>query len=269
MRHAFGPAPGRVWVSLDYENIELRIPAYDSGERCMIDLFEKPDEPPFFGSYHLLNASIIYPDLFWPLAEQKGAFKARYRNTYTDCKSVGFGFQYGAGRDKIDRTARRKGSYDKIKDRLKEHTRLTNYWIEFANNHGYIETIPDKTVDPKRGYPIVCVRGEHGRVSPTLPLAYRVQSTAMWCTSKAMVRCTNQLQEWSQDEGREYWIALQVHDELVFDMPGQHKGELIRKVNTLRALMEESGSDIGVPLKVSANLHEKSWGEGVTVTQAV
>ena len=40
LRYAFGPAPGREWWSLDYQNIELRIPAYESNERVMIDLFE-------------------------------------------------------------------------------------------------------------------------------------------------------------------------------------------------------------------------------------
>jgi len=82
LRYCFGPAAGREWWSLDYENLELRIPAYESGEQSMIELFEQPDKEPFYGSYHLLNASIIYPDLFEPLVSQRGEFKRRYASTY-------------------------------------------------------------------------------------------------------------------------------------------------------------------------------------------
>lgn len=270
MRHAFGPAPKRVWVSADYENLELRIPGYESGEKPMIDLFEKPDEAPFFGSYHLLNASIIQPDLFWPLADKKGAFKDKYGGSwYQWIKNAGFALIYGCQEMKFDRTARRPGGYRLLRTKLPNLFKLSDYWIEYANENGYVETIPDRTLDSKRGYPIVCTRLERGQISPTVPLNYHVQSTAMWCTSKAMVRCTEQLQEWSKDEEREYWIALQIHDELVFDMPDQHENELARKVSILRALMEESGDDIGIPLKVSAKLHRKNWGEGVSVKRVV
>ena len=35
LRYCFGPAPGREWWSLDYDNLELRIPAYECGEPAM------------------------------------------------------------------------------------------------------------------------------------------------------------------------------------------------------------------------------------------
>ncbi len=97
LRYAFGPRPGREWWSIDYDNLELRIAAYESGERAMIDIFEKPDEAPYFGSYHLLIASILYPDVFWPLADQPGEFKKRYESTYYKwVKNFNFADQYGA-----------------------------------------------------------------------------------------------------------------------------------------------------------------------------
>lgn len=270
MRHAFGPAPGRVWVACDYENIELRIPGYESGEEAMIALFEKPNDAPFFGSYHLLNASIICPDLFWPLADKKGAFKEKYGNSwYQWIKNAGFALIYGCQEGKFDRTARKQGGYQLLRSKLPKLFRLSDKWVAYANKHGYVETMPDKTVDPDRGYLVACVRGDYGRVSPTVPLNYHVQSTAMWCTSKAMVRCEGQLRGWLENELRDYWIALQVHDELVFDMPLQAEQELSRKVNVLRGLMEKSGEDIGVPLKVSAKLHKEHWGKGTGIALAV
>lgn len=258
MRYAFGPAPGREWWSLDYENIELRIPAYGSGEEKMIELFERPDDPPFFGSYHLLNASVVYPDLFWPLAEKRGAFKDTYNATwYKWCKNGGFAIQYGCQERKADQTFRVAGAYRKIKEGLPKVAALNDCLVRQADTLGYVETMPDKTVGPK-GYPILTSRSKWGKVSPTIPLSYHVQSTAMWCTMKGMIRC----HEYLQTCGIDARIVMQVHDEMVFDFPvGGRKN--LPKVRRLRSLMEQSGDDIGVPLRVAISYHPDNWSEEV------
>lgn len=64
LRFPFGPAPGREHWSFDFKNIEKRIPAYESGEQTFIDLFEKANEPPYFGSDHILKFSVVYPHLW-------------------------------------------------------------------------------------------------------------------------------------------------------------------------------------------------------------
>jgi DNA polymerase I-like protein with 3'-5' exonuclease and polymerase domains len=258
VRYMFGPLPGREWWPMDYENLELRIPGYESGEKSMIELFEKPNDPPFFGSYHLLNASLIYPDLFWPLAEQRGAFKKKYEDTwYGWLKNFDFATQYQAGEETADRAAHKPGAWRAAKAGLKRMTALNDHYVFLANKFGFVETIPDKTVDPKRGYPIMVQRGPWGKVKPTLPLNYHVQSTAMWCTMKAMIRCEEQLKEWRADGFMAYMI-LQVHDEIVFDFPAGGRANLPR-VKKLQRLMEESGQDIGIPLSVAYKWCPENW----------
>lgn len=255
-RYIFGPAPGREWWSMDYENIELRIPAYESGEQAMIDLFEKPNDPPFFGSYHLLNASIVYPDLFWPLADQKGAFKKKYASTwYQWIKNAGFALIYGCMEDMFDLTAKKPGAYSLLKRKMPKLFKLNDHYIKMANKYGFVETLPDKTVDPARGYPIMCSRTQYGKIKPTVPLNYHVQGTAMWCTMKAMIRCYEKLQSLPG-----YFITLQVHDELVFDFPAKGK-ENLPIVQEMKRLMEMSGEDIGVPLRVSPSYHPSNWSQ--------
>lgn len=267
LRKCFGPLPGREWWCLDYENIELRIPAYESGEEAMIELFEKPDDPPYFGSYHLLNASIVYPDLFEPLAGQKGAFKKKYAATwYQWCKNFGFALQYQAGDETADRAAHKRGAARAVRQTLRKMTALNERCVKTANELGYVETIPDRTVDSSRGYPLLCTRTTWGRVLGTVPLNYRVQGTAMQCTAKAMVRCQEKLDGWNEGLSREevrvrgYYMPLQVHDELVFDFPRGRK-ENPEKVNELKVLMEKSGEDIGIPLRVSVSYCPNNWGE--------
>jgi DNA polymerase I-like protein with 3'-5' exonuclease and polymerase domains len=231
----------------------------------MIELFEKPDDPPYFGSYHLLNASIVYPEKFWPLAEKKGAFKEKYAATiYQWVKNGGFAKQYGAQAAKVDSTFHREGAYALLSKSMPNMERLNQDIIALANRQGYVETIPDKTVNPDRGYPILCTRNKwNNDVSPTVPLNYHVQSTAMWCTMKAMIRCFAQIQEW-RNNGYNAAIVMQVHDEMVFDLPKGGKRSL-PKVRQLRRLMEQSGEDIGIPLKVAASYHPNNWAESCQV----
>jgi DNA polymerase I-like protein with 3'-5' exonuclease and polymerase domains len=299
LRSCFGPLPGREWWSLDAKNIELRIPAYEAGETLLIDLFEKPDEPPYYGSNHLLNFSTVYDDL-WNDAlksvglEEVGPYcKKRYASTwYQRAKNGWFAIQYGAvdkanGTGTADRAFGRPGSHSKLKSRLGRLEQLNRSQIAFANARGYVETIPDRNVDPKRGYPLQVARTDRGTVLETIPLSYHVQGTAMWWMLKAMNRCDNFLQQWN-GSGRihqfvlspilsrmrrlGYYLVMQVHDELVFDFP-QGQGEEPWKTNLpvireIKRLMELGGSDIGVPTEVSVEYHADYWNEGKTIKDA-
>lgn len=262
VRNCFGPAPDREWWSMDFQNIELRIPAYESGEEAMIELFEKPNEPPYFGSYHCLNASIVYPDLFWPLAEKEGAFKKQYKSTeYQYCKNGGFALQYGCGEHKADNTFRRKGAYRKLREKLPKVTALNQYHIAIAERTGWVQTLPDRTVDPERGYPILASRTEEGRVLSTTPFNYHISGTACWCKNTALIRCSTQLAEW-RSEGFDAHMALEIHDEIIFDFPrGKTPQENLPRALILKELMEQSGENLvpRIPTPVSISYHGTTW----------
>ena len=273
LRFVFGPAPGREWWSLDAKNIELRLPAYEAGETEMIALFERPDDPPFFGSNHLLVFSILFPDLW---AKHGAAVKKLYASTnYQWVKNGNFAVQYGAVEESgtAARAYHVDGGQRKVQARFGRIKQLNDRCIAFANKYGYVETMPDKTVNPTKGYPLLCTRSEWGKILPTVPLNYRVQGTAMWWMAKAMVRCQEQLDTWREDSQFDGRIALQVHDELVFDFPKRYSVDPdgkpiygnLGKIRKIKRLMEEGGRDIGVPTPVSCEYHENNWSEGVSV----
>jgi DNA polymerase I-like protein with 3'-5' exonuclease and polymerase domains len=303
LRHAFGPAPDREWWSCDAKNLELRIPAYESGEQELIDLFERPDEPPYYGSTHLLNFHTVYPDIWdgelGKVCESKNCCngevvdharigphcKKRFaEDWYQYCKNGGFAVQYGA----IDRTDRlstadrafhRPGSHAKLKARFGRLEAHNQRCIRQAEKYGYVETIPDVSVDPRIGYPLMCTRTERGRILPTVPLNYRTQGSACWWMQQAMIRCHGLLCRWNT-RGFSGYIVLQVHDELVFDFPrgGDPRNDLAKeksgkpyfrtsnlwRIRELQKLMEQGGKDIGVPTPTSCEYHTESWAEGVT-----
>ncbi len=292
LRYCFGPPPGYEMWRLDYENLELRIPAYDSGEQAMIDLFEKSNLPPYFGSNHLLVCHILHKKLFEDCmscktcnceirakdsAKKDGKkfcdcgskreayidgrhFKDRYKSTwYSWTKNGNFAVQYGAQVQSgtADRAYHVQGAQAQIQKRLGKINDLNQRMIDMANRLGYIEIMPDKTIDPERGYPLYCTRTGWGTILPTTPLSYRVQGTAGWVARKAMWRCERQLQEW-RDTGFDAYMDAQVHDELGFIMPIGGRANLWR-VERLKALMELSGDDIGIPLTVDVSYHPNNW----------
>lgn len=266
LRRCFGPMPGREWWSMDGKNLELRIPAFEAGEEDLMWVFNHPDDPPYYGSYHLVVFDVLHPKLF---AEHGKAVKDLFESTwYQWTKNGNFAIIYGCQRRKADETYHVPGAYDLIGKRFPKIAALAARQIELAKKRGYVETIPDRTVDPTRGYPILASRTEDGYVLPTTPLNYHVSGTAMQWTNKAMVRTSERIWEWNR-RGWDGFITLQVHDELVFDCPAGTGPEPWRtnlpKMKELAALMEAGGSDISVPTPVSIEYHDVNWSKGLAI----
>jgi DNA polymerase I-like protein with 3'-5' exonuclease and polymerase domains len=263
IRYAFGPRPGREWWSFDGKNLELRIPAWEAEEEEMIQLFLKMNEPPYYGSYHLFIFDTLYPKLF----EKHGKdVKDLFEDTYYQwTKNFNFAKQYQCGEKKADATARVEGASRMVDGRLPKIAKLNRYWVSFANKHGYVETKPDKTIDPTRGYPLYCSRGDKGNISPTIPFSYHIQGTACHWINRTMVKVHGQLQDWTKSDPRGYYITMQVHDELVLDFPKGVGAEPwktnLPKARKVQKLMEQCGTDIGVVTPTSCGYHDNNWGK--------
>ncbi len=284
LRYAFGPEPGWEWYSMDASNIELRVPAYECGEEALIRLFEAPNEAPFYGSYHMLVFSILWPELWEPAQRTMGPRKAfdycKKLKEYGWTKNGNFAIQYGAveredGWGTADRAYHQRYAHRRVKSGLPKMEALNKAQILSANRRGYVETIPDSDVDSDRGYPLTCKRNDWGGVLETIPLSYHVQGTAMWWMTKAMVRCHRQLREWREKTGFDGRMIMQVHDELVFAFPcaeqrpwvggrlNPSKKSNLWRARVLQGIMADCGKGIKVPTPVAVEYHADNWGTGV------
>lgn len=263
LRRSFGPMPGRVHYSFDGRNVELRIPAYEAKEEELIKVFERPNDPPYFGSYHLVIFDTLHPEKF---AKDGKRCKDLYESTwYQWVKNGNFARQYGAQEELVDATYRVPGGYKLISSRFPKIDELNRRMIAFANKHGYVETIPDRVVDPQHGYPLRTARGWGGKVKPTLPLCYRVSGTAMQWMNTVMIVVEGLLSDW-RSKKFDGWIINQVHDEIILDFPAERvPGEHKPYIDTVKREMERVGDRIGVPIPVTAERHDESWAVGVGV----
>lgn len=268
-RNCFGPAPDREWWSMDYNQIEKRIPAYECMEPALVELFEKPNAPPYWGSDHNLLASILFPDLYWAVAEihpdKEGSFKKRYINEYKRTKNTNFAKQYGAGKRKVDATAGVSGAYELISRGMPRLAELQAHYLHMAEKTGWVYTLPSRAIDPTKGYPILAGKTDEGRVLSTTPFNYHVSGTACECKNVAMVRCSAQLAEW-REEGFDAHMPLEIHDELLFDFPrGETWEENYPRAMVLRKIMKQSGEDLipRIPTPVSVEYHTHTWAKGI------
>lgn len=264
LRRSFGPAPGRVHYSFDGSNVELRIPVFEAEEWEMMDVFLHPERPPYYGSYHLVIFDTLHPKLF---AEHGAKCKTLFEATwYQWGKNYTFCRQYGGGEELADATARVAGACKITGKRFPKVSKLSEHYLELANRHGYVETIPDRLVNSKRGYPLNTERGWGGKVKPTLPFCYHVSGTAMQWMNTVMVVVHEILTEWRRKKKMDAWIVNQVHDEIILDFPaekfpGQHRPF----IETVKSEMEKVGDRVGVPIPVTAERHDESWAVGVAV----
>lgn len=266
LRYCYGPAPGREWYSIDYNNLELRIPAYESGEPSMVKIFESPDEGPYYGSYHLLIFDILHPKLYKKYGpEVKVKFKKTY---YSKVKQGNFAVLYGAMKESgtADRAYGIPGAQQMIEDRLERLSALNQKYIRMAQKYGYVETIPDRDLGG-RGYPLYVPLDKYGRVKPTCPLNYHTQGTACWVIQRAAVEIQEMLDRWNKGRPpeKQFKMIIQVHDEIVFDFPKGTKKWRLRKI---RDIMERQGERIGANLTVGIDRHDENWAEGIEINLA-
>ena len=259
LRYIFGPPKGKLWVSIDYDNLELRIPAFECGEPAMLELFENPDVGPFYGSYHMLIASILWPKEWKEVGKDGEEFKSKYKDTkYQWTKNGNFAELYGAvdtgdGKGTADIAFHQAGAQEKIAKRLTKKNKLNKDWIEYAEEHGFVTTLPDSEVDPDQGYPLWCSRTKWGEVKPTIPLNYHVQGTACWIMMRAMIK----VQDYIQDTDAR--IVMNIHDELVIEFDRSTKWK--PRVKKIKSIMASVGDCLipKVTLTCGADVHYTSW----------
>jgi len=239
IRKAFIPRDeNHVLVSADYSQIELRIVAAISGDDNMAAAFrEKKD-------IHTATAAKVYG------VEEKDVTGAMRRAA----KAVNFGIIYGQSAFGLAENigVSRTEAKTIIDNYFLQYPAIKQYMdrsINFAKEHGYVETVMGRKRWLKDIYSAnFTVRGYAERNAINMP----IQGTAADMIKLAMIAIHREL----KTSGLRSKMILQVHDELVFDVPKE-------EVDAIQPLIKkcmESAMELphGVPLAVETGAG-KNW----------
>ncbi len=238
IREAFISPEGRVIVSADYSQIELRIMAHLSGDEALLQAFRDGMD------VHRATAA----EVFGVAPDQVSAEQRRY------AKVINFGLIYGmsafglAKNLNIERSAA-KSWIERYFERYPGVRRYMDNTVAFAHANGYVET-----VFGRRLY-LPEINGGNGprkRAAERQAINAPMQGTAADLIKKAM--CA--VQDTLDAQGRQTKIIMQVHDELVFEVPD---GE-IDWVRTEVPRLMASVAELAVPLLAEVGVG-KNWEE--------
>ncbi|MEM7103454.1 MAG: DNA polymerase I [Bacteroidota bacterium] len=230
IRKAFEPRDeNHILLAADYSQIELRVIAHISNDEAMIESFNAGHD------IHQATAANVYGVALDEVT------KDQRRNA----KTVNFSIIYGAGATNLSRQLdiKRAEAKELIEQYFKQYQGLKNYMestVEFARENGYVTTLLGRRrflrdINSKNSL----IRSNAERVAINTP----IQGTAADMIKVAMINIHKALKEGNFKTK----MIMQVHDELVFDVP---KDEIETVEPIIRDLMKNAIPDLKVPIIV-------------------
>ena len=238
VRLGFVASPGDTLLSVDYSQIELRIVAHMSGDESMLNAFRDGQD------IHATTAAAIY-DI--PLEK---VTKEQRRHA----KAINFGLIYGMSAFGLSRsTDLTLGDAENFVKDYFEHFPGVKKYLDtiksLAARQGFVETmLGRRRYFPNLANPVnVMMRNREEREAINAP----IQGTAADIMKIAMIR----LQSALSSSGLNAKMILQVHDELVLEVP---MGELDQAVQLVKEIME-GAIKLDIPLATEAR-SGVNWG---------
>ena len=212
IREAFIPPEGRVLVSADYSQIELRVMAHITKDAGLTRAFANRLD------VHQATASEIYGVSLDEVTP----------NQRRDAKTINFGLMYGMSAFGLAKSLGIPQSVarETINRYFSQYPAIRGYveeTKELARTNGYVETIRGRRIyleDIKARNPMVRQAAE--RLSINAP----VQGSAADIIKLATIK----VHDWLQTSNLDALMLLQVHDELVFEVSEDHLDRLMAGV---------------------------------------
>ncbi len=237
IREAFVAEPGKVLVSLDYSQIELRILAHFADVPALEEAFRDGHD------IHAMTASEMFGV---PLEEMTPEVRRQ-------AKAINFGVIYGISGFGLSRNLRipraeAQGFIDRYFERFPGIRGYMDDTIAFAKENGFVRTLFGRKIHT----PEINARGPHAGFARRAAINAPIQGTAADVIRRAMVRMEDAI------DGLPAKMLLQVHDELIFEVDD---GAVDETVTRVRAVMEGAAHPavkLDVPLVVDAG-HGPNW----------
>ncbi|WP_088622621.1 DNA polymerase I [Oceanicola sp. 22II-s10i] len=239
IREAFVAEPGKVLVSLDYSQIELRILAHIAGIEALKEAFHEGQD------IHAATASEMFNV---PLDEMTPDVRRQ-------AKAINFGVIYGISAFGLARNLRiprdqAKGFIDRYFERFPGIKEYMDETVAFAKEHGFVQTLFGRRINT----PEINAKGPRAGFAWRAAINAPIQGTAADVIRRAMIRMDEAI------EGLPAKMLLQVHDELVFEVEKGAEDALIKAARDVMENAADPAVKLSVPLVVDAGTGA-NWAE--------
>jgi DNA polymerase-1 len=239
IREAFVAPPGRILVSLDYSQIELRILAH------MADIPELRQAFDDGIDIHALTASEMFNV---PLDQMTPDIRRK-------AKAINFGVIYGISGFGLARNLRipraeAQGFIDRYFERFPGIRGYMSETVKFAQDNGHVQTLFGRKIHT----PEINAKGPGAGFARRAAINAPIQGTAADVIRRAMIRMPAAL------AGIDARMLLQVHDELLFEVA---EADADRLIPVAREVMETASAP-AVALKVHLAVEAgkgRNWAE--------
>ncbi len=239
IREAFVAERGKVLVSLDYSQIELRILAHIANIPALKEAFAEGHD------IHAMTASEMF-DV--PMDQMTPDIRRQ-------AKAINFGVIYGISGFGLARNLRipraeAQGFIDRYFERFPGIKAYMDATIGFAQKNGYVETLFGRRIHT----PEINAKGPTAGFAKRAAINAPIQGTAADIIRRAMVRMEDAVADLPAK------MLLQVHDELIFEV---EEGAVDDLIAAARGVMEGAAHPavhLDVPLVVDAG-QGANWAE--------
>jgi len=238
IRDAFIAEPGHVVLSADYSQIELRLAAHICDVPQLRAAFERGED------IHNMTAGEL--------------FGAVNRDTRASAKTINFAILYGISRwglaGRLGVTAdEAQAIIDRYFERFPGISRYIADTLSEVRESGFTTTLFGR----KTHFPRIKSRVQHERQgAERAAINAPIQGTAADIIKRAMARMGPALAAEGLDRAR---MLMQVHDELVFEVPGEETEAAAAVVRRVMAGAAEPAVSLSVPLGVEIGTGP-NWG---------
>lgn len=238
IRDAFVAEPGNVILAADYSQIELRLAAHMADVPALKEAFARGDD------IHSLTAQELFGEL--------------NRDTRARAKTINFAILYGisrwglAGRLAVT-PDEAQAMIDRYFERFPGISRYIADTLTHARDNGFTQTLFGR----KTHFPRLKSKVQHERQgAERAAINAPIQGTSADIIKRAMARMEPALAEAGLTGTR---MLLQVHDELVFEVPQAEVDAARVVIERVMATAAEPAVKLDVPLAVEIGVGE-SWG---------
>jgi DNA polymerase-1 len=231
IREAFVAPKGKLLVSLDYSQIELRILAHAAGIPALRQAFENGID------IHAMTASEMFNV---PLSEMTADIRRR-------AKAINFGVIYGISGFGLARNLRiprteAQGFIDRYFERFPGIKEYMSDTVSFAQSKGYVQTLFGRKIHT----PEINARGPAAGFAKRAAINAPIQGTAADVIRRAMIRMPKAIAQLPAK------MLLQVHDELLFEVDQDAAETLIPVAKHIMETAAQPAITLTVPLTVEA-----------------